>query len=323
MKQEIPIFFATDNNYIPFLAVAIRSLIDNASKEYNYKILILNSGITDENIFNIKGFENENFKIEFVNVNEKVESIAEDLSFRLRDYYTNSIYYRLFIPSLFPDYEKALYLDADITVIGDISKLYMEDLGDNLVGAITDEVVSNDDTFIKYVEKAIGIEAKNYFNSGILVMNLKEFRKEKIEDKFIHLLSRYNFDVVAPDQDYLNYLCSGKVKYIHKGWDKMALIEDKNFDESNLHLIHYNMFQKPWKYSNVPYEEYFWEYAKNTSYYNEILKMKKAYGEEAKKKDELAGINMLKKAEEIVMAKNTFHNVLKNDYFENEMSFSN
>ena len=147
------------------------------------------------------------------------------------------------------------------------------------------------------------------------------WNREKIEEKFVHLLSKYNFDVVAPDQDYLNYLCRGKVKYIHKGWDKMALIEDKEFDDSTLNLVHYNMFQKPWKYSDVPYEEHFWKYARNTSYYDEIVEMKNLHDDNLKSKDELAGINMLKKAEEIIMAKNTFHNVLKNDYFESEMCF--
>ena len=160
MKHKIPIFFATDDNYIPFLGVAMRSLIDNASKDYDYKILILNSGLDKENENKIKSYETENFEIEFVNVNEKVSNIADDLSYRLRDYYSNSIYYRLFIPSLFPDYDKALYLDADIIVIDDISKLYFEDLENNLVAAITDDVVNTNDTFVKYANVALGIDAK-------------------------------------------------------------------------------------------------------------------------------------------------------------------
>ena len=317
MKQQIPIFFATDDNYIPFLTVAIRSLIDNASTNYNYKILVLNSGIKKENEAIIKNLEKDNFEINFINVNEKVDSIADDLSYRLRDYYSNSIYYRLFIPSLFPDYDKALYLDADIVVIDDISKLYFEDLGDNLVGAITDDVVNTNDTFVKYATVALGIDAKEYFNSGILLMNLKEFRKENIEEKFIHLLSTYNFNVIAPDQDYLNYLCRGRVKYLHKGWDRMALIEDKNFDNKDLHLIHYNMFQKPWNYHNIPYENYFWEYAEKTCFYNLFNEMRKSYSDESKAKDQLAGVNLVNRAADIINAKNTFCNVLDNEYFEN------
>ena len=317
MKQLIPIFFATDDNYMPFLSVAICSLIDNASKEYDYRVLILNSGVSEENVKKIKELENENFTIEFVNVDEKVNSIANDLSFRLRDYYSNSIYYRLFIASLFPNYDKALYLDADIVVIDDISKLYFEELGDNLVGAITDDVVNTNDTFVKYANVALGIDAKDYFNSGILVMNLSEFRKEKIEEKFVHLLSKYNFNVIAPDQDYLNYLCRGRVKYLHKGWDRMALIEDKNFDDNTLHLVHYNMFQKPWNYSGVPYEEHFWKYAEKSNFYNQIASMQNLYTNEQREKDELAGVNLVNRAASIIDAANTFKNVINDDYFEN------
>ena len=123
-KIEIPIFFSTDDNYIPFLTVALHSIIENASKEYNYRIIVLNSGITEKNISEIRKLENSNFKIEFADVNKKINHIMSELTNGLRDYYSNSIYYRIFIPSLFPKLKKALYLDADIVVIDDISKLF-------------------------------------------------------------------------------------------------------------------------------------------------------------------------------------------------------
>lgn len=233
----------------------------------------------------------------------------------LRDYYSNSIYYRIFIPSLFHDYDKALYLDADIVVIDDISKLYFEELGDNLLGAITDDVVNGNDSFKKYSETVLGIKPTQYFNSGILVMNLKELRKFEIESKFVHLIGTYNFDTIAPDQDYLNYLCRGKVKYIHKGWDKMPM-EDNDFSDDDLHLIHYNMFRKPWHYSEVPYEDFFWNYAKKSSYYDDLLEMKATYSDEQKRKDDLARIDLVKRSERIMDSKATFANVLDEKYFE-------
>ena len=315
-RKEIPIFFSTDDNYIPFLVVAIRSLIDNALDINRYRILILNSGILEENINIIKSFETENCKIEFVNVNDKIKDINEHLSYRLRDYYSNSIYYRIFIASLFPNYDKALYLDSDIVLVDDIANLYYSILGDHLIGAVTDDVVHTNEVFSKYAIDALGINSKDYFNSGILLMNLKGLREEKIEEKFIHLISTYNFDVIAPDQDYLNFLCKGRVKYFHKGWDRMALIEDASFDERDLHLIHYNMFQKPWNYSGIPYEEEFWSYAKKTPYYEEICKMKENYPKEQVEKDAQAGINLVNRAANIIKEKNTFINALPNNWEE-------
>ena len=98
----------------------------------------------------------------------------------------------------------------------------------------------------------------------------------EIEEKFLHILEKYNFDVIAPDQDYLNFLCKGKVKYVNRGWDRMPNIDEK-FDDSDLHLIHFNMFQKPWNYDNVLYEEYFWKYAKETEYYGRKKQQSSAY----------------------------------------------
>lgn len=314
-KIEIPIFFSTDDNYVPFLTVALHSIIENASKEYDYRIIVLNSGITDENVAKILKLENENFKIEFADVNEKINDITAKLTNGLRDYYSNSIYYRIFIPSLFPEFKKALYLDADIVVVDDISKLYFEDIGENLVGAITDDVVNANDSFKKYAVSVLGIKPENYFNSGILVMNLEKFREENVESKFVHLLSKYNFDTIAPDQDYLNYLCRGKVKYIHKGWDKMP-VTGEDINEEDLHLIHYNMFQKPWHYSDVPYERFFWEYAKKSTFYEDITKMKDAYTAEQRQNDDLAGIDLVKRSERIMDSKATFEFVLEDKYFE-------
>ncbi len=314
-NREIPIFFSTDDNYVPFLTVALHSLIDNSSTNYDYKAIVLNSGLREENVNILKAMETENFKIEFADVNEKTKEISNDLSLRLRDYYSNSIYYRLFIPSLFPNYEKALYLDADIVVIDDIAKLYFEDLGDNLVGAITDDVVNNNESFKKYSEVALGLEPNKYFNSGILVMNLNKFREENIEEKFVHLLSTYNFDTIAPDQDYLNYLCKGKVKYIHKGWDRMP-IEDKNFKEEELHLVHYNMFHKPWHYDGVQYEKFFWKYAEKSSFYDEMIKMKNEYTEEQMTNDSLANEKLVQHSENIIGSQNTFNKVLGENYFD-------
>ena len=60
-QQIIPIFFSTDDNYVPFLDVSIRSLIANASKDYKYKIVILNTGLNELNTKKVKEMENEKF----------------------------------------------------------------------------------------------------------------------------------------------------------------------------------------------------------------------------------------------------------------------
>ena len=105
---------------------------------------------------------------------------------------------------------------------------------------------------------------------------LAEFRKKKIGEQFFDLLNHYQFDTIAPDQDYLNHLCRDRVLYLDKGWNKMSLDEDY---DGVPHLIHFNMFYKPWQYDHICYESYFWNYAKETPFYDEILAIKAAFGE--------------------------------------------
>lgn len=278
----IPIFFAIDNGYMPFLAVALESLIENSSKQYYYSIKILYTNISEENKKKINKYKRENVNIEFVDLNYYIEKVKDKLY--TRDYYTNTTYFRLFIANLYPQYNKAIYLDSDIVVLGDIAELYNQDIGDNLVAAAPDDVIQTIKVFQEYAEKVVGVaDYRNYFNAGILLMNLDEFRKFNFQDKFLYLLETIKF-TVAQDQDYLNRLCKGKVKIIDKAWDKMPIGND-DFDEKKLKIIHYNLADKPWHYDNIRYKDYFWKYAKKTEYYNEICKIKENYSEEERFKD--------------------------------------
>lgn len=304
-SNEIPVFFATDDNYVPYLVVSIQSLKDTASIKNNYAIYVLNTGLSQENKKNIKELETSNIKIKFVDVSHKIKNIFSKLKEQLRDYYSPSIYYRLFIPSMFPQYKKCLYLDCDITIIEDIANLYNHDLKNNLLGAIADQVVSNSEIFQYYVENALGVDRDKYFNSGIIVMNLEQFRKQKFESKFLYLLNNFPFSSVAPDQDYLNILCKDQILYIDKGWDMMPM-PDPDFDEKDLKLVHYNMYQKPWKYEEVLFEKYFWETAKRTKYYDMLMEMRNNYTQEKKQKDIDAGTRLLEYAKSIADDPNNF-----------------
>ena len=108
--KEIPIFFAIDDQYIPFLAVALKSLIENANKDYKYLIKVLHTNVQEDHMKQIRKYENENVNIEFVDLSYYIERVQDKLY--TRDYYTNTTYFRLFLPELYPQYDKVLYLDS-------------------------------------------------------------------------------------------------------------------------------------------------------------------------------------------------------------------
>lgn len=298
-RETVNVFFAADERYTPYLGVALASLSANASKDYNYRVRILTTDVDTETLAKLRECVSDNVTVTLCNITEKIKRVQRELKVRLRDYYSESIYYRLFIPSMFPELSRAVYLDSDIVLLDDVAKLYFTEVGDNLVGAVTDESVTGVPVFCDYVVNYIGVgEAEKYFNSGVLLMNLDGMRAAMIEEKFLHLLVKYNFNTVAPDQDYLNYLCFGRVKYLGMSWNKHA-IKCGNIKDSELCLVHFNMFNKPWHYGGVPYEKKFWKYAKLTPYYTALIEEREAYTEEERQNDLRGSEKLLMSAKEI------------------------
>ncbi len=273
-KKVVHLFFTVDDNYIPFLSTTIASIVHHSSNDYKYRLIILHDGLSLESKRIIRKYQdNEKIFISFFNVSVKVNNLSVKLD--VRDYYTITTYYRLFIPNIFPTLSKGLYLDSDIVLNDDVAKLYFTDLGDNLVGAIPDASVQLFSEFSNYVSKVIEMDPSKYFNAGVLLMNLKKLREYNLERRFINLIKKVTFKV-AQDQDVLNYLCKNKVTLIDSRWNVMPLGEkvDKPL------LVHYNLMFKPWNLKDVMYEEYFFNYAEEAGVKEQILKNRDAIPQE-------------------------------------------
>lgn len=280
IKKEIPIFFAVDDNYAPFLAVALQSMIDNASKNYRYTIKVLHTSVSEQNIKKISKYNSDYVNIEFVDVKSSLEEFATRLHITSKQY-TQTTYFRMFIPSLYPQYKKALYLDSDIIVREDISKLYNINIGNKLVGAVTDGFVMSYEMLHEYMRHGLGLPSvANYFNAGILIMNLEQFRLQNFEGQFVDLLAKYKFKV--QDQDYLNIICKDKVQYLPAVWNQMPTGVMNEVDK--VKIIHYNLVWKPWK-AEVEYKDEFWKYADKTEYKDVIHNIKDNYTGEMYAKD--------------------------------------
>lgn len=309
-KVTIPIFYAIDDTYAKFVAVSIKSLIMNANNNYNYDINVIYENLSEENAQKLKSLETDNVKIILTEMNQNLSMITDKLGNRLREYtFTLTIFFRLFIPVMFPKYDKCIYIDADTVISDDISRLYNEDLGDNYLGCIVDKSTIDNEILASYFEEVVGIPRDKYINSGVLLMNSKKLRELKIEEKFLDLYTKYGFDVIAPDQDYINSMCCGHIKYLSDIYDAMP--NPNNKEVENPVIIHYNLFLKPWQYDDVQYYDYFWKYAKSTPFYDEILEIKNSYTDEDRKKDSEWMDLMVSRAESLVGTQNTLKNVFE------------
>jgi lipopolysaccharide biosynthesis glycosyltransferase len=287
----IPIFFAVDDNYAPYLAVSMRSLIDNASPDYQYNIYILIDKLNEFNTTVLCNMATDNVSVETINVTKKLDALGDLL--HLRDYYTKTTYYRFFIPALFPQYERGLYLDCDIVVKGDISQLYNVSLGNNILAAAPEEVMLMVDVFGTYVEAVLEVPRNEYFSAGILVMNLEKMRHVALEEQFVDILGRRTFRVTQ-DQDYLNVLCRGDFLMLDSGWNKTACYNAPV--DTPVNIIHYKINWKPWHYRGVRFEDDFWYYAEMTPYADMLYAMRDSYSDAQIANDQLQYENLVAQA---------------------------
>ncbi len=300
-NKTIPIFFATDDNYMPYLDVAIRSLIDHTSVENFYDIYILNTGLKSERKQNIKEQERQNVRINFYDMSFYIDEIKE--SFKKVLHFGIATYYRLFIQNLFPQFKKVLYLDCDIVVLDDVARLFDVDLEGNMLAGAIEQFVANTQEYRDYAKYALGLDVQSYVNAGILVMDLQKFRENKIEQKFTYMLTHYNFELVDCDQAYLNFLCRGRILVLPKEWNKTNYQSDKYGSKK---IVHYALAEKPWQ-SDVDNSEYFWYYAKKSKFYSLIKHTRDSFTDEQREQKRLAELSLRQKATAITEQENTFY----------------
>lgn len=291
-KAEIPIFFACDEGFVKYTMVSMKSIMENADRSRKYHIYILHMGITEATQAKVLAMADEEFAIDFVDVTDKMKSIADKLP--IRDYYSNTTYFRLFIPDMFPQYRKALYIDSDTIVVGNIAELYDHKLGKLYAGVCPDRVVAQTDILGDYVEKVLGVKRTRYFNAGVMLMNCSQFRENHLLDEFLEMLHVYLF-VVAQDQDYLNLICKNQVLYMEAKWNAQVFGE-LACPEEEVGLFHFNMAAKPWHYEDCRLAEYFWKYAKMTVDYDAIKEGLANYTDEQRRNDSVSGEKLIRLA---------------------------
>lgn len=268
--EPVNIFFSCDDNYFPFLAVTLASIRRHADPGRDYDIRILNTGLRAEYMARLEAlFASEHFAVSFYNITAEVALFSRRL--HTRDYYSQSTYYRLFIPELFPELDKALYLDSDLLLLEDAAQLYDIPLGEHLVAAAPDGIIGTVPDLALYAGNRLGVEPEEYFNAGVLLMNLEKMRQTGFQQMFSDLLSRVTFQV-AQDQDYLNVICNHRAVILDPAWNTMPT----GFPVEKPKLIHFNLDSKPWHRDGVPYGDLFWEYAAESGFYPEILQIRRA-----------------------------------------------
>lgn len=276
-KNEIVIVCAADNQFADALTVMIYSVLKTSSSK-NIKLYVLDGGISLLAKNRISTLVNERGnQIKFLKMDENMFK-----GYLVSERLTQAIYYRLLIPDLLlgENAQKAIYLDCDLILNADISELWNVELGRNVLAAVAEtnegcRYVSSPRALRLY--KELGIPEKNkYFNSGVLVMNLEEWRKRNITAKVCNYLTENCEQVIYHDQDGLNAILWDSWLELPTDWNVMSYLfitEHKhqviNMEKETVEqlrrkpkIVHFTGWKKPWIEECVhPYASLYRKYA--------------------------------------------------------------
>lgn len=251
------VIYAVNSEYINLLLVSLKSLIDN--NPFIENIYILNSGLSYEDMNNINSTSNINVK--YVNIDESLVHQLVDNAYLKDSYFSKEIFYRLLIPKLIDhSIDRILYLDVDTVITSNISELFEIDISNFPLGAVPYASIKK--------EKLNKLNIKvgpNYFNSGVLLLNLTYIRKNKIFDITIKNLIKNEHKYNLPDQDALNSTLNGNFYPLDEIYNYTPSNTNKFNFKSQVKIVHFvGEFKPNICFYKHPYKRTF------IKYYNKI-----------------------------------------------------
>ena len=278
--MNIPIFLASDENYAKYMAVTMASIFTNTEEFIEF--YILDGGIKEETKRKIEELKNikSNFSIEFITVDM---SLFEN--FPTVAHFTSSMYSRYLIPELKPTINKAIYMDVDVIVNGDIKELYTVDLANYPIAATPylSEFEDSENPWCNSIKKRLGINKNSkYFTSGLLLMDCDYLRTHNIKKVLFEKTKEKADILLCPDQDVMNIVFENNYKILDYKFDIVIDMTPKEYLDNILNefcILHFagGKGYRPWLNSECPCGEEFWKYAKSTPFYDELIKDLKHY----------------------------------------------
>lgn len=289
-KNSIPVTLACDNKYSKYAGLIIEEIMMNNTSNSFYEIFIMSNGISkfwNEKLIKMND-KYKNLKITIVDgerwlLNKELNEI---------DHVNKTTFLRLCILDYLKNYDKVIYLDCDTTINDDLNNLYKIDIENFAIGACLDTVqisyLHNEKSNASILFKKYGIKNPwNYFNAGVLLMNIKKMNEISSWDNLLTLCekNKYRFQ----DQDVLNIVYQEHVKILDSKWNcfshnsltHIEIPEKKapinvylNYIEAckNPSIIHYAARTIPSLCGTSSLSSYFWKFAKESEFYFEILR---------------------------------------------------
>lgn len=244
------ILISVNRNYLDKAKTMLHSLRRNHSEEIT--VYLINRSLRGSEINKFRNYLNKHLKMKFMVIDVSITAFDQLPLNTSR--FSIEIYYRVIAQFLLPQaVERIIWLDADIVLCGNISEFYYQDFEGSLL-AVCPDVNCEDKEIIKIKENLGLADEHIYFNSGVLLLNIEELRKTTTLHEIVHSAQSIAQYLVYPDQDMLNYLYTGRVKYCNQNQyncQAMAVVSLAQDQIKNIAILHYAGLHKPWLFYDL------------------------------------------------------------------------
>ena len=288
--KDINIVFICDNKFALPTGVAIQSIINNKKYDNIYNIYILTDKLSEDNLLKLNRFNRDDIRIIITFFDSNNYESLHKYDKYAPTHVTLAALQKFEIPKLFPALDKVLYLDGDIIIKREIETLFDTEIENFYAGVILD-------SGRLYYTRENTSYIKDYFNSGVMLLNLKKMREDNISEMLFEEKSKQT-DFTLVDQDVFNIVFKDKIKLLDIKYNFLGLnlFREKNkFSisainklyntsykdfkdlEKNAVIIHFASKEKPWLYMNTRYSSLWLSVYKKSPFYDKknILQNKK------------------------------------------------
>lgn len=291
-KGVVTVVFASDGGYAAYLAVAIASVVHHASPSRAYRIIVLENGISKFMRARMRRFLRAypHVELQFISSGVLAEQMRERQlarGGRLGEIGSYDTYARLFLASLLPSCPRAIYLDVDTIVCDDVAKLYDMDMEGRPLAAVRDAYLIAAEEAVSVREALVGRghDMANYFNAGVLLIDLDLWRQQQAEEKMMSVFLT-SPNLMFHDQGLLNIVFQENHLSLPPRWNFLtarmtgirltpqidAETEQIDGDES-WGVVHYAGC-KPWRDpEDAPLAFLWWEEARRSGFDADVMQV--------------------------------------------------
>ena len=206
MSGTLYVVYASNDGFARHLGTSMCSLFDKNEGFGEITVYVLSMGLSEESRDSLKKIADRYHRsLIFLEMGDLKDRFDYEVDL---GGYDISIMLRLFMGEMLPmEVERVLYLDCDTVVAQSLKRLWKEELGENIVGAVMEP------TIYREVKESIGLGQEDaYYNSGVLLVNLKRWRREQVQQQLLDFWKGKGGKLFASDQDVINGTLRGRIR---------------------------------------------------------------------------------------------------------------